>query len=150
MVALALQWLYIIVEFGVWWGNSYPVNFLTQSFYGFMGNGRPLWEFSYKSFKDLFGFGSKLLLSGLIDVFYKNVYYIVIGRYYSATQLGQYTRAEQFSTIFSSNLTSVVQRVSYPVLSSIQEEPERLRDAYRKIIKVTMLITFALMFVLQP
>ena len=70
----------------------------------------------------------------------------MIGRYYSATQLGQYTRAEQFSTIFSSNLTSVVQRVSYPVLSSIQEEPERLRDAYRKIIKVTMLITFALMF----
>lgn len=51
----------------------------------------------------------------------------MIGRYYSATQLGQYTRAEQFSTIFSSNLTSVVQRVSYPVLSSIQEEPERLR-----------------------
>ena len=47
--------------------------------------------------------------------------------------------------IFSSNLTSVVQRVSYPVLSSIQEEPERLREAYRKVIKITMLITFACM-----
>ena len=47
--------------------------------------------------------------------------------------------------IFSSNLTSVVQRVSYPVLSSIQEEPERLREAYQKVIKITMLITFACM-----
>ena len=47
--------------------------------------------------------------------------------------------------IFSSNLTSVVQRVSYPVLSSIQKDPERLREAYRKVIKSTMLITFACM-----
>ena len=70
---------------------------------------------------------------------------IVIGRFYTSAQLGQYTRAEQFNMIFSSNLTSVVQRVSYPVLSSIQEEPERLREGYRKVIKITMLITFACM-----
>lgn len=98
-----------------------------------------------KSFKELFGFGSKLLLSGLLDTIYKNIYYIVIGRVYTSAQLGQYTRAEQFNTIFSSNLTSVVQRVSYPVLSSIQDEPERLKEAYRRVIKITMLITFACM-----
>lgn len=106
---------------------------------------RPMLEFSVDSFKELFGFGSKLLLSGLLDTIYKNVYYIVIGRFYSSAELGQYTRAEQFNTVFSSNLTSVVQRVSYPVLSSIQEEPERLREAYRKVIKTTMLVTFACM-----
>ena len=105
----------------------------------------PVWEFSMKSFKELFGFGSKLLLSGLLDTIYKNIYYIVIGRVYTSAQLGQYTRAEQFNTIFSSNLTSVVQRVSYPVLSSIQDEPERLKEAYRRVIKITMLITFACM-----
>ena len=106
---------------------------------------RPVWEFSIKSFRELFGFGSKLLLSGLLDTIYKNIYYIVIGRFYTSSQLGQFTRAEQFKTIFSSNLTTVVQRVSYPVLSSIQEEPERLREAYRKVIKITMLVTFACM-----
>ena len=93
----------------------------------------------------MFGFGYKLLLSGLLDTLYKNVYYVVIGRCYSSAQLGQYTRAEQFNTIFSSNLTSVIQRVSYPVLSSIQDEPERLKQAYRRIIKTTMLVTFACM-----
>jgi len=106
---------------------------------------KPQWLFSIKSFEELFGFGSKLLLSGLIDTVYKNIYYLVIGKFYSAAQLGQYTRAEQFNTIFSSNLTSVVQRVSYPVLSSIQNEPERLKSAYRQVIKTTMLITFACM-----
>ena len=106
---------------------------------------KPSLEFSIESFRELFGFGSKLLLSGLLNTVYQNVYYIVIGRFYSSSLLGQYTRAEQFNTIFSSNLTSVVQRVSYPVLSSIQEDPKRLREAYRKVIKTTMLITFACM-----
>ena len=105
----------------------------------------PVWEFSMKSFKELFNFGYKLLFSGLLDTIYKEIYYVVIGRFYSAADLGQYTRAQQFNIIFSSNLTSVVQRVSYPVLSSIQEEPERLREAYRRVIKLTMLVAFACM-----
>ena len=106
---------------------------------------RPAWEFSMQSFKELFGFGSKLLLSGLLDTVFKEIYSLVIGRCYTSAQLGQYTRANQFNQIFSSNLTTVIQRVSYPVLSSIQDESERLREAYRKVIKSTMLISFACM-----
>ena len=106
---------------------------------------RPVWEFSTESFREMFGFGSKLLVSGLIDTVYKNIYYVIIGHFYSSAQLGQYTRADQFKNIFSSNLTNVIQRVSYPVLSSIQNDPKRLKDAYRRIIKTTMLITFTCM-----
>lgn len=106
---------------------------------------RPVWEFSIQSFKELFGFGSKILLSGLLNTVFKEIYSLVIGRCYTSAQLGQYTRANQFNQIFSSNLTTVIQRVSYPVLSSIQDEPERLREAYRKVIKSTMLISFACM-----
>ena len=106
---------------------------------------RPVWEFSMQSFKELFGFGSKILLSGLLNTVFNEIYALVIGRCYTSAQLGQYTRANQFSQIFSSNLTTVIQRVSYPVLSSIQDEPERLREAYRKVIKSTMLISFACM-----
>lgn len=106
---------------------------------------RPEWEFSMESFKEMFGFGSKLMISGLIDTVYKNIYYLIIGHFYNSALLGQYTRAEQFKNIFASNLTSVVQRVSYPVLSSIQNEPERLKEGYRRIIKITMLVTFTCM-----
>jgi hypothetical protein len=132
---------------GVWSlvGQQLSRQFLNTLFLWIYCKWQPVWEFSMKSFRELFGFGSKLLLSGLLATIYQNIYYIIIGRFYSATQLGQYTRADQFKTIFSSNLTAVVQRVSYPVLSSIQEEPERLREAYRKVIKSTMLITFACM-----
>ena len=106
----------------------------------------PSWRFSWSSFRELFGFGWKLLVSGLIDTVWKEIYQLVIGKFYSTSTLGQYTRGKQFSDIFSSNMTSIVQRVSYPVLSSIQDERERMRDGYRKIIRTTMLASFVLLF----
>lgn len=106
---------------------------------------RPALEFSKASFMELFAFGSRLLVSGLIETVYRNVYYVIIGKYYSSAQLGQYNRAEQFSNLFSSNLTAVVQRVGYPLLSTIHNQDKRLRLAYQKLIKGTMLITFTCM-----
>ena len=107
---------------------------------------RPSWQFSFASFTELFAFGYKLLLSGLIDMIYRNSFNVIIGKFYSAQQLGFYTRADQFNQIFSSNLTSVVQKVSYPVLSKIQDDDVRLKYAYQRIIKTTMLVAFACMF----
>lgn len=106
---------------------------------------RPKFEFSKQSFKDLFGFGWKLMVSSLIDTTWKEIYQVVIGRCYSPATLGQYTRANQFGSIFSSNLTTIVQRVSYPALSTIQDDKIRLKEAYRRIIKATMLVTFSCM-----
>lgn len=103
-------------------------------------------EFSIESLRDLFAFSSKLMVSGVIDTIYTNISQIVIGRVYSANQLGQYTRAQQFQSIFSSNLTSVIQRVTYPILSEIQNDENYLKDIFRRIVKMTMLITFFLMF----
>ena len=136
-----------LTGYGVWSlvGQQLSRQFLNTLFLWVFNSWRPILEFSKQSFQEMFSFGSKLLASGLINTIYQNIYYIIIGRFYSAAQLGQYTRAEQFNMVFSSNLTSIIQRVSYPVLSSIQDEPERLREAYRRVIKTTMLITFACM-----
>ena len=106
---------------------------------------RPSMVFSVKSFKELFGFGYKLALSILIDRIFTNIYYPIIGKNFSTGTLGQYTRASQFSTLFSSTLSQNIQRVSYPVLSTLQDDPEKLKQGYRKIIKSTMLITFTCM-----
>lgn len=133
--------------YGVWSlvGQQISRQLLNSFFLWFYNRWRPTMEFSIKSFNELFSFGWKLLVSGLIDTIWKEIYQVVIGKFYSAEKLGQYTRAKQFNDIFSSNLTSVIQRVSFPVLSSIQDEKQRMREAYRKIIKVTMLVTFVCM-----
>ncbi len=104
----------------------------------------PKLQFSWQSFKELFGFGWKLLVSGLIDTIWREIYQVVIGKCYSPATLGQYTRASQFGSICSSNLSSIIQRVSYPVLSSIQDDKVRLKAGYKRIIKISMLLSFVL------
>lgn len=106
---------------------------------------KPSLIFSITSFKKLFAFGSNLLISGLIDTIYRNIYYVIIGKYFTAADLGYYTRAEQFKSLPSSNLQNIIGRVSYPVLSSIQNDIPRLKETYKKIIRSTMLVTFVLM-----
>lgn len=110
------------------------------------GEWKPIFAFSKKSFNELFGFGSKLLLSRLIETTYRNIYYLIIGKYFSAQELGFYTRADQFRNLPSQNITSVIQRVTYPVLATIQDDIPRLRNSYQKVIRSTMFITFILMF----
>lgn len=101
----------------------------------------PKFYFSIKSFRELFGFGWKIMISNLFNAIWKDLYQVIVGKFYSPASLGQYIRAKQFSQLLSSNLTSVIQRVTFPVLSNIQDEKERLILAYRRIIKTTMFIT---------
>ena len=108
----------------------------------------PSLRFSKESFNRLFGFGWKMMASGILDSLWTQLYQVIVGKFYSPSTLGQYTRAKQFASLFSSNLTSVIQRVTFPVLSDIQDENERMIVAYRRIIKTTMFMTFALMFAL--
>lgn len=114
----------------------------------FFNRWTPSLIFSEESFNRLFGFGWKMMASGILDSLWTQLYQVVVGKFYCPATLGQYTRANQFSSLFSSNLTSVIQRVTFPVLSDIQDEKERMIAAYRKIIKTTMFMTFALMFAL--
>lgn len=101
----------------------------------------PKFEFSIESFKYMWGFGWKMLLSGLLNNIWNQLYQVVVGKFYSTATLGQYSRSKEYANIFSSNLTSIVQRVSYPVLSQIQDDKDRLVSGYRRIIKVTMFVT---------
>jgi O-antigen/teichoic acid export membrane protein len=108
-------------------------------------NWYPKLVYSWKSFHGLFGFGSKLMISGLLDTLYRNIYQLVIGKAFSAESLGYYTNAHRFSDFPSSNLTTVLQRVTYPVLCTIQDDDERLALAYRKFLRLSAFIIFPLM-----
>lgn len=139
-----------VVGFGVWAlvGQTLSSQMLRTVLLWFYNKWMPQFKFSKTSFHELFGFGWKMMLSGLLDTVWKELYQVVVGKFYTPATLGQYTRAKQFSSLFSSNLTSVIQRVTYPVLSNIQDDKERMVSAYRRIIKVTMFVTAICMFFL--
>lgn len=111
----------------------------------FLSRWSPKRKFSLQSFKSLFDFGSKLLVSGILQTIYRNIYSLVIGKKFTSSDLGYFTRAEQFAQYPSSNLTGIVQRVSYPVLSEIQHDSERFIYIYRKFLRLSGYIVFPLM-----
>lgn len=106
---------------------------------------RPIFVFSIESFGTMFNFGYKLLLSGLLYTANSNLFYLIVGKYFSATELGYYSRADQFKNLPSSNITGIISRVSFPVLASIQDDNIKLKNGYKKLIISTMYITFVLM-----
>ena len=105
----------------------------------------PKLVFSWKSFKELFSFGSKLLASALLDTLYNNIYTLVIGKVFSSSTLGVYSKANALAQFPSSNITSVLQGVTFPVLSTIQNEDDRLADAYKRFLKIAAFVVFPLM-----
>lgn len=108
----------------------------------------PTLKFNIESFNYMWGFGWKLLVSTILDTAWNQLYQVVVGKYYSPATLGQYSRATEYASIFSSNLQMLIGRVSFPVLAEVQDDKQRLREIYRKIIKLTMFVTVVCMFFL--
>lgn len=133
--------------YGVWAivGNQLTNMIVSGTIIWSIGTWRPQLIFSWKSFRELFGFGSKMAASGIIDTVYKNVYRLIIGKVFKAADLGFYTRASNFSQFPSSNLTAIISRVTFPILCSIQEDDERLRSVYRRFLRLSAFIVFPLM-----
>lgn len=108
----------------------------------------PSFLFSKESFKELFGFSSKLILTNLLGRIYDNLYPLIIGKMFPFKTLGYYTRATQFANLPANTLKDVFMRVSFPVLSSIQNDAERLRKSYRIYIELSSFVIFPIMFIL--
>jgi teichuronic acid exporter len=133
--------------YGVWALviQSLISNGMNTFFLWFFSKWIPMAIFSKESFSSLFSFGSKLLVAGLLNTIFINIYLIVIGKVYNATDLGFYTRAQQFQKMPSENITGILQRVTFPVLSSLQNDEEKLISAFRRFIRMSVFIIMPLM-----
>lgn len=110
---------------------------------------RSVWRlqfrFSLRSFRELFGFGSKLMLSGVLDVLGNNLFTLIIGKKFAASGLGYYTRAYGYSSLLPTVLTGVLSRVTLPMLSQMQDDDERLARVYRQMLRLSAFVVFPLM-----
>lgn len=139
------------LDFGVWslvWKTLAFAAFNSMGLWMF-SSWKPNFTFSKESFKSLFGFSSKLLLADLFDSFYRNMNNVLIGKYYGAESIGYYSRAKQFQDLPSISLTEISRKVTFPVLSSIQDDDDRLAKTYRRIIRFLAFIVIGLMFLLM-
>lgn len=106
---------------------------------------RPSFVFSIASFKEMFGYSSKILATRLLDSIYGSIYPLVIGKCFSPSVLGHYSRAHHWASFPMSISSSVLQNVTFASLSTIQDDNDRLRSVYRKMIKTSAFVIFPLM-----
>ena len=109
---------------------------------------RPIFIFSFTSLKGMFKYGSKLLLAGIYAITLNNLYNIIIGRVYESKELGVYTRANQLPELISNTLNSVINSVTFPLLSSVNDDKERMILVYSKMLSMTAFVVFPAMTLL--
>lgn len=102
--------------------------------------------FSISSFKHLFSYGSKILCSSLINVVYDNLYTLVIGRVFSAKEVGYYNRANQFAILPTSTILNIFMKVAFPLMAEVQDDVEKLKIAYKKFLRVPIFILYPILF----
>ena len=106
---------------------------------------RPRLVFSLTSLRRMFKFGSNVLASSLLSQAFQNIHYVVIGRLFTAADLGFYTRAKHMEQLPAATLTSIVSRVAFPAFSTIHTDDARLTRGLRKVLSVVMLFTAPVM-----
>lgn len=136
--------------YGVWSlvGQTLFSTIILVVLFPFYSKWKPSFRFSAESFKHLFGFGSKLMITGVYAVILNNISTICIGRFYKSHQLGFYTRGQQFSDIISTTLFDVLGNVTFPVLSGLQDDKEHLVAVYRKSLYFTAMLIFPMMILM--
>jgi O-antigen/teichoic acid export membrane protein len=128
--------------YGVW---SLVWMGLFQSFLStlqrWLGSGwTPSLVFDKEKFIYHFKFGYKLTLSGLLDTVFTNIYQIIIGRYFIVADVGFYTRANSLKQLPVNNLSGALNKISYPLFASIQNDDIRLKKAYKQIMQMVIFV----------
>lgn len=106
----------------------------------------PKLVFSKASFKHMFSYGSKILCSGLINTVYDNLYTLVIGRAFSAKEVGYYNRGNQFAILPTSTILNIFMKVAFPLMAQVQDDVEKLKTAYKKFLRVPLFVLYPILF----
>lgn len=133
--------------FGVWSlaVQSVSAILFRTVFLWLLNRWRPSRVFSLTVLKELFAYGSRLLAAGLLDVIFGNLYYLVIGKIFSARDLGFYTQANRVKQMPAGSISAIVSKVTFPVFALLQSEPDRFRSALQKSVTFLGLVNFPLM-----
>ena len=109
---------------------------------------KPKWNFDRKVFRSHFDYGYKLTLSGLLNTIYLNLYRVIIGKKFSPASVGFFTQADSLRLFPVNQLSAVLNKVTFPLFASIQNDDWKLREAYKSALRLVLSLTSAMMLIL--
>ena len=121
---------------------------LTSILFWIVTRWHPRYWFSMDSFRSLFGYGSKLLVSGIINTLYTHMYTIVIGKVYSSRDLGYYSKANTLGQFAPIAIANILHKALFPYQCEIQDEDDRLHSFFLTYLSMAAFVTFPICFML--
>jgi O-antigen/teichoic acid export membrane protein len=136
--------------YGVW---SLVASGLTQSIavalqMWIRSDWRPVLSFNKEKFKYHFDYGYKLTLSGLLDTFFTNAYVIIIGKYFAPAQVGFFNRADTLKQLPVSNISNVLNKVTFPLFAEVKDDDARLKDMYIRIMQMVLFFVAPILLIM--
>ncbi|MBR3519391.1 MAG: lipopolysaccharide biosynthesis protein [Paludibacteraceae bacterium] len=111
----------------------------------FLSKWKPRLLFSYASFRKLWKVGSNLLASSLINTIYGNLYTLVVGKFFSGADAGYYNRGNHYALLPVQTVQDMAIKINYPILAKIQDDDERLINAYKKLMTVPLYLLYPIL-----
>lgn len=150
IVSLSVSVFMAYNGFGVWSlvAQNILMALIPCIFFWITTNWHPSLCFSWTSFKELFGFGSYMFFTHLINTFGNKLNGLLIGRWYDSSTMGYFSKAEKTENLASMNIASIMIQTTYPLYSSIQDDKERLVNVIKRITTTLSFITTPLLFIL--
>lgn len=142
LVSCLVALLFAYSGFGVWSLVAMTLSntFILSAILWFASSWKPHFIFSTEKFKKHFNYGYKLTLSGILDIIFTNIYQIVIGRFFNASVVGYYTRANQLMMMPVGNVSTALNKVAFPLFAEMRNDEERLRNAYKRMMLMVLFI----------
>lgn len=134
--------LFAYFGFGIWSIVFYTLiqNTISTIQYWFYSDWRPSFVFDKKKFSGHFGFGYRLTVSNLLNTVFNNIYTVVIGKMFSPVQLGFYNRADTLKQLPINNLSTALNKVTFPLFSKLKDDNVKLKEVYKKLMKLVVFI----------
>lgn len=150
LVALSVTIWMAYKGFGVW--ALVAQNLITAAIpalvFWFYIKWRPIWAFSWKSFKELFGFGVYMFLTHVVNRLGQQIQGLLIGRVYNASTMGYYSKAHGLEKLASTSISRVMTDVTYPLYAEAQDNKSRMISMIKRLTSTLSFLTFPLMFLL--
>lgn len=150
LISLTVTVIMAYEGFGVW--ALVAQNILTAAIpalvFWFYVKWRPKWVFSWRSFRELFSFGFYMFLTHILNQFGQQIQGLLIGRFYNASTMGYYSKANSTERLASTSISKIMSQVTYPLYAAKQDDKAALGDIIKKITMTISYITFPLMFIL--
>lgn len=150
LIALTVTIIMAYKGFGVWAlvAQNILTAFIPALIFWFYVKWRPQLIFSWKSFRELFSFGFYMFLTNLLNQFGQQIQGLLIGRFYDASTMGYYSKANSTERLASTSISKVLSQVTYPLYAEKQDDKPALGDMIKKITLTVSYVTFPLLFIL--